>query len=804
MIGKHAATAPDLALEQAQRGPSTGQDRCRVGQLLWLRHFANLLHDEFVRRDFLVLEIERVNFAIDGVARVARRDFLEQFVQRFVVALPCHHMILPDLQQARALVECQSVIGAARRLVVIHKHLLRHGGRVGVGHARRADLCRERRPHIERAGRVGVVVVHRHAVSQLDLIREGVMHEDRHTGITLVHAESLPLEVGVVVVKTGVHAPDRPENTALLLLCVVAGARAGGVVVEVIQQTAAVAVVQPRAREVPAVLHVARTAETNFLRAIKRRQRGNECLPLALDELAGADQFSNPLQPVGQVGGQPGLVRLGQARVDLPAQCLAVGQALGHELVPQIERDCDGRVGRVFGDQFSQQTELGRLAADEFCVAWLDRFHRQRVGAGLGFGHELELGRCLELGHSVAEILRQLRLERHQRRRGAGAVDAPARRRANHHLAPGEREQLAASCLVAFVVKRHAKIFRQNRDVRVGRRGIQHNDSGDARHLRRHVVGQQNVGARQLAGAECCGDFVAFDKHQPAHRPAVGIDRVRAGFPALRRDKRHVVLGESFRHRAAGVRLLEGRHVQPAQRLRLVERGIDQSPKKANHRRGEFVLSDELDGVLTVFLGEQNRAHHRTTADVIERRAVELHVRHVVELRHVFRAEVVVKFLPIAVLKIDRRQVIHQHGELYPLRFLGHLRTGRHPRAAIGRLELDEEFVAWQAESSFPVGRRAELGRRGLEQLKKSLSATHRLAETKRYLRRGRHRKPVGQVAGKHQRTDLPLANTAGLNGRLAGRLAKPDAQLRCRRHAGEYHHAKRSGNRTVMFTNNH
>ena len=238
------------------------------------------------------------------------------------------------------------------------------------------------------------------------------------------------------------------------------------------------------------------------------------------------------------------------------------------------------------------------------------------------------------------------------------------------------------------------------------------------------------------------------------------------------------MLGESFRHRAAGVRLLEGRHVQPVQRLRLIKRGIDQAPKKANHRRGEFVLPDELDGVLTVFLGEQNRAHHRTTAAVIKRHAIELHVRHVVELRHVFRAEVVVKFLPFAVLKIDRRQVIHQHGEFYPLRFLGHLRAGLHPRAAIGRLELDEEFVVWQAESSFPVDRRAELGRRGLEQLEKSLPTTHRLPETKRYLRRGRHRKPVDQVAGKHQHTDPTRADATGCDGRLTWTLAKCHFQL--------------------------
>ena len=171
-------------------------------------------------------------------------------------------------------------------------------------------------------------------------------------------------------------------------------------------------------------------------------------------------------------------------------------------------------------------------------------------------------------------------------------------------------------------------------------------------------------------------------------------------------------------------------------------------------------------------------------------------MRHVVELRHVPGAEVVMKFQPVAVLKIDRRQVIHQHGELHPLRLLGLLRAGRHPRAAIGRLELDEELIAWEAELGFPVGRRAELGRRGLEQLKKTVADARPLAETKRRPRRGRHRKPVGQVAGKHERTDALRADAGGLDGRLAGRLAKPDAQFRRRSQAGKHRQAKPSGDK--------
>ena len=41
------------------------------------------------------------------------------------------------------------------------------------------------------------------------------MHKDRHANIILVHTETPPLKVGVVIVKTGIHTLDRPENTAL-------------------------------------------------------------------------------------------------------------------------------------------------------------------------------------------------------------------------------------------------------------------------------------------------------------------------------------------------------------------------------------------------------------------------------------------------------------------------------------------------------------------------------------------------------------------------------------------------------------
>ena len=77
VIGKHAATTPGLALKQAQRSATAGEDRRRVGEFLRLRHFANLLHHDPVWIHLFVLKIERVFLAVNSVARELGYDFLQ-------------------------------------------------------------------------------------------------------------------------------------------------------------------------------------------------------------------------------------------------------------------------------------------------------------------------------------------------------------------------------------------------------------------------------------------------------------------------------------------------------------------------------------------------------------------------------------------------------------------------------------------------------------------------------------------------------------------------------------------------------
>ena len=94
---------------------------------------------------------------------------------------------------------------------------------------------------------------------------------------------------------------------------------------------------------------------------------------------------------------------LGQARINLMAHRLVVGQSLLHELIPKIKRDCNGRIGRVFGNQLSQQTKLGRLATYKFAVAWLDLIHCERVCIGLFLGLKFQLWRRLVVGDRLTK-----------------------------------------------------------------------------------------------------------------------------------------------------------------------------------------------------------------------------------------------------------------------------------------------------------------------------------------------------------------------------------------------------------------
>ena len=575
------------------------------------------------------------------------------------------------------------------------------------------------------------------------------MNKDRHTDLTLIYFKSPTLEVGVVVIKTGIDPLYGTEYTTLLWLAFIAATRAHLIVVNVVKQATTVTAVKAGTGEVTTVLDVRGASEPNLPILIKRLECRDNSLPLTFDESPVANQLSHTLKRVLQVRLQAGLVRLGQALSDLFAQRFAVGQALDHELIPEIKRDRDGRVGRVFRDVFAQQIELGRLAADILSVAWFHRLDRLGVDAGSFLGFKFQRRRSLQLGHGVEHRLRKIVLQlNHSGRVVWGLVDASACLGSKHHHSSVQRAQTLASRLVSLEVKWHTEIFRKDRNVRVWRGRVQRNDAGHARNLRRDMIRQKDVVARQITRPKRRGNLTAFDKNQAAHCPTLRVNHIRACLPSMRRHHRYIDRRQRALHFAVGIGLLVGWHVQPAQRGRFFDGIVHLLPKEPYHRCRQPILPHELDCVLAIFLGIQYRPHHSPATGVEERDAVELHVRHVIELRHKLGSEVVVEFQPLAVLKINRREIVHQHCEFCPLRFLRFLRPGRCP-AALGSLEFHHEIVLRERQLRFPVRRAAELGGCGLEKLKIPLPGSGSLAITKRQLVGGRHREPVGKVIRK-------------------------------------------------------
>src|SRR5688572_25645382 len=91
-----------------------------------------------------------------------------------------------------------------------------------------------------------------------------MMHEDTHAHLGFIHAVAQSLEVGVVIVEAGVDPLDGAEDAALPGLLGITAARAGSIAVEIVEQTAAVAVVKSRTGKVLRVLHIRGAAKANL------------------------------------------------------------------------------------------------------------------------------------------------------------------------------------------------------------------------------------------------------------------------------------------------------------------------------------------------------------------------------------------------------------------------------------------------------------------------------------------------------------------------------------------------------------
>ena len=125
-----------------------------------------------------------------------------------------------------------------------------------------------------------------------------MMNKDRHTDLTLIYFKSPTLEVGVVVIKTGIDPLYGTEYTTLLRLAFIAATRAHLIVVNVVEQATTVTAVKAGTGEVTTVLDVRGASEANLPILIKRLKCRDNSLPLTFDEFPVANQISHTLKRV--------------------------------------------------------------------------------------------------------------------------------------------------------------------------------------------------------------------------------------------------------------------------------------------------------------------------------------------------------------------------------------------------------------------------------------------------------------------------------------------------------------------------
>ena len=228
-------------------------------------------------------------------------------------------------------------------------------------------------------------------IDRRDTIRrfvwEGMMNQKSHANLIFVDAVPQPLEKGVVIIKAGVNSLDGAKDSAFIRVRRVTPARAGRLVIQIVEKTPAVAVIQARAGELFSILHIRRAAEADLLCRIKRLQRINDRLLLIGGELCRIrEQIANLRQRcLERSNVRRKLGEWSQAPGDLLAQGLAAGQRLIEKLIPQIKRERDSWWG-VIGDFAPNHPVVRRLPSEIFGVRW-DEIVRRRAETAIGGLH---------------------------------------------------------------------------------------------------------------------------------------------------------------------------------------------------------------------------------------------------------------------------------------------------------------------------------------------------------------------------------------------------------------------------------
>jgi len=489
--------------------------------------------------------------------------------------------------------------------------------------------------------------------------------EDGHADLVLIDTASEAFEVGIEVVEAGEDFAHGPEDAAFVFLGGVAVGGAFVVVIEIIPEAAAVAVVETGPDEAVGVFDVGGAAEAEFFEGVESGGLeggedggfvGGGEVGVVFDE--GADGLEigiegGDIRGPG-VGGEPG-----------GDEVLEGGtvEGLGEVAVPEIEGEGEGGRRRR-GNGLAKEAEVGGFSSDVSDVGQFGggEIHGEGGGAlarsefegrggfevengGVIFGAEVLGGEDIDV--AFAGVLGGTAEDDFLSVESEGGLDVGLIREVNEGDAVGSGEE---------------------GDVGVGSAGRRGNDAGDVGDFGGDTVGDEDVGGEEGAVEEGFVDLSTGDKDEAAESPAGGVAGVGV-LPSGDAAESDVIALEVVGIFAGAFRLFESWEVETGPVIGPFDDGLYELVEVAEHRGRVGFLADELEGEFLVCGGEKEGSEDDFLFGWVERGGVEVVEGNAGEGIETVVGKIVVELIITAVLEINGGGVVEEDGELDPADF---------------------------------------------------------------------------------------------------------------------------------------
>ena len=115
-------------------------------------------------------------------------------------------------------------------------------------------------------------------VGGFELIRKRMVHQNSHADLVLVNPTTESFEIRIEVVEAGVNFSHGPENATFVFLGGITVRRTVFIAIEIVLQTAAIAIVKSGSDELIGILNVGGAPESEFFQGVESRslKRGDD------------------------------------------------------------------------------------------------------------------------------------------------------------------------------------------------------------------------------------------------------------------------------------------------------------------------------------------------------------------------------------------------------------------------------------------------------------------------------------------------------------------------------------------------